>query len=59
MDEETSFTADDNGTNDVGRTDNDPRNEDNDSTITIHGHHMISYLQRIFQIMNMVQTVKT
>ncbi|XP_044344058.1 protein FAR1-RELATED SEQUENCE 5-like [Triticum aestivum] len=32
MDEETSFTADDNGTNDVGRTDNDHSNEEDDSS---------------------------
>ena len=32
MDEETSFTADDNGTNDVGRTDNDPSNEEDDNS---------------------------
>nr|XP_040249178.1 protein FAR1-RELATED SEQUENCE 5-like [Aegilops tauschii subsp. strangulata] len=32
MDEETSFTADDNGANDFSRTDNDPSNEDDNSS---------------------------
>ena len=59
MDEETAFTGNDNGTDKVTRTDNDSITKMMTAATTNRARHMISYLRRIFIIMNMVRIVKT